>query len=417
MAYFKMSSAVRIYKAFVHRFYINKKYKSSYSKDDASIFNAQKDILNLGSLLSISDLKGNIIYVNDKFCEVSKYTAEELMGKPHNIIRHPDTPSCVFKEMWGTIGVGKVWQGEIKNKDKEGNPYWVFATISPVIGENGKPVKYISMRQDITQQKLVTEELVQSIQKNDIELFENVSYAKRIHNTFLTSAKILYEIFPESFLIYNARKIVSGDFYLVKKNKNQSVIILGDSTGHGVSASYISIMILNILNNVMKMAAHCPARVLENLHKEILNTTSSDNAVQIIESADMAFCLIDHEKMTMEYAFAKMRGFIIRDGEIVELERDSCSVGDHKCGEIKIKKHLLNLKKGDSLYLYTDGVIDQFGGVLDKKFGTKQLRNVLMKHCSYSMEQQREFITDILTHWQGNNEQTDDISLLGIKII
>lgn len=116
-------------------------------------------------IVSESDLKGNITYVNDKLCDVTGYTREECIGQPHSMFRHPDSPKEVFKEMWATIGRGKIFRQIIKNKKKNGDPYWVDAIIAPVIGENGKPVKYIGVRFDITEQKLKEEELEHSMEE------------------------------------------------------------------------------------------------------------------------------------------------------------------------------------------------------------------------------------------------------------
>ncbi|MBC7863277.1 MAG: SpoIIE family protein phosphatase [Bacteroidia bacterium] len=228
---------------------------------------------------------------------------------------------------------------------------------------------------------------------------------------------MLSSISPESFLVYKAQKIVSGDFYMFEKRDQQSVIIMGDSTGHGVSASYISLMILNILNRVLKFSFYCPATVLEMLHLEILSTTSLNNANPIIECADMGMCFIDHEKMTMEYALARGKGIILRDGKVIQLEREKCSVGAQECNEIKLKRNVINLLKGDQLYLYSDGITDQFGGPFGKKIGNKKLLEILKSNSSFSMETQKNFILKELASWQGNYEQTDDISLIGLKII
>ncbi len=111
---------------------------------------AREALLQKASLVSETDRKGIITYVNEKFCEVSGYSAEELLGQPHNIVRHPDVSKEVFRDMWRTIGRGKVWRGIIKNRRKDGTPYWVDATIAPVIGSDGKPMKYIGIRFDIT---------------------------------------------------------------------------------------------------------------------------------------------------------------------------------------------------------------------------------------------------------------------------
>ena len=111
---------------------------------------ARTDIMNLTSIVSEADLKGDILSVNDKFCEVSKYSKEELIGQPHNTTRHPDMPKEVFKELWSTIGRGKMFRGVIKNRAKDGTPYYVDAVIAPIMGQNGKPRKYLGVRYDIT---------------------------------------------------------------------------------------------------------------------------------------------------------------------------------------------------------------------------------------------------------------------------
>lgn len=107
-------------------------------------------IMDRTSLISETDLRGNITAINDKFCEVSQFDREELVGKPHNIVRHPDSPKEVFKELWATIGRGNIFRTVIKNRKKDGSPYYVDAVIAPVLGENGRPKKYIGVRYDIT---------------------------------------------------------------------------------------------------------------------------------------------------------------------------------------------------------------------------------------------------------------------------
>lgn len=109
------------------------------------------DIMNLTSIVSEANLRGDIMNCNDKFIEVSKYSRDELIGKPHNTTRHPDMPKEVFKEMWATIGRGKTFRGVVKNRAKDGTPYYVDAVIAPIMGDNGKPRKYIGVRYDITE--------------------------------------------------------------------------------------------------------------------------------------------------------------------------------------------------------------------------------------------------------------------------
>ncbi|MBL8699064.1 MAG: PAS domain S-box protein [Alphaproteobacteria bacterium] len=121
---------------------------------DALELKVRSDIMDMTSIVSYADLKGDIVTINDKFCEVSKYSRDELIGKPHNTTRHPDMPKEVFKEMWSTIGRGRPFRGVIKNRAKDGTPYYVDAVIMPFLGENGKPKKYLGVRYDITAAEL-----------------------------------------------------------------------------------------------------------------------------------------------------------------------------------------------------------------------------------------------------------------------
>ena len=124
-------------------------------------------VLDEFTILSESDEYGNITFVNDKFCEVSQYTKEELIGKPHKIVRHPDTPQVFFKNLWSTIKSGKPFRGYLKNKKKDGSPYYVDIVISPVLGDDNKPIKYIAARY-VIEDKKIGEKLI-NIQKLSME--------------------------------------------------------------------------------------------------------------------------------------------------------------------------------------------------------------------------------------------------------
>ncbi len=124
---------------------------------------AQNTALNNAALVSETDRKGVITYVNDTFCKFSEYTKDELIGQNHNIIRHPDMPKKMFKDLWATIGKGKVWRGRVKNQKKSGEFYWVIAIITPVVGKDGKPEKYVGVRFDITEEVLQEEAYLEKI--------------------------------------------------------------------------------------------------------------------------------------------------------------------------------------------------------------------------------------------------------------
>lgn len=140
-------------------------------------FDAQLGIINATAIVSRTDLKGNITYVNDMFCEVAQYTREELIGKPHNVVRHEDMPPAAFEDLWRTISSGKIWKGQVKNKKKDGSYYWVQATISPILGENGKPVEYMAVRYlitDMIEQQMVLNQTLEEVKAQEEELKQNM---------------------------------------------------------------------------------------------------------------------------------------------------------------------------------------------------------------------------------------------------
>ena len=379
-------------------------------------FSFHSQIFNSSTLLTISDLDGNIVFVNDKFCRISKFKRDELIGKSFRMIRHPDVPSFMFKDMWKRIKIGETWQGEIKNRTKTGDSFWVLSTITPIMDDNNNPIKYMGMHIDITHKKKMETELKTAMEIIDLDLFENVNYAKQIHSALLTNEVDIKSTFPKSFLLYKAQKIISGDFYGIYKQNEKSIIVVGDSTGHGISASYISILALNIINNALKIGFDHPEEILQAVHYEMHNVTHANNNKQITESADTIMCSINHSDLKLNYSSAKMRGMIIRSGEIIELQKDKCSIGEHSNKKLQLSRHTIQLEKNDCIYLFSDGIVDQFGGDVDKKFGYKNLQQTLLDVCALPMSQQKENINYILETWKGNNEQTDDMTLLGFKI-
>lgn len=134
-------------------------------RTNISLMEQYKHTIDESSLVSKTDLRGIITYANKQFCDKAQYTEEELIGKPHNIVRHPDMPKEAFKDLWETISAKKIWKGIVKNKAKDGSEYWVAATVSPLLDIYGNVIEYMSVRTDITELQNTKEQLAESFKK------------------------------------------------------------------------------------------------------------------------------------------------------------------------------------------------------------------------------------------------------------
>jgi PAS domain S-box-containing protein len=132
--------------------------RSSTKKDLMQLLNAYKQIIDLNAICSVTDPDGKIIYVNDKFCEISQYSREELLGQDHRIVNSDYHPSSVFKELWDTIKSGKVWRSDVRSKAKDGSFFWLDSTIVPIHDENGVITEYFSLRTPINDRKRIEQE-------------------------------------------------------------------------------------------------------------------------------------------------------------------------------------------------------------------------------------------------------------------
>jgi PAS domain S-box-containing protein len=143
---------------------------------------SQKYALDQSAIVAITDVKGNIIYVNEQFCNISKYSEKELLGQNHRIINSDHHPKEFFQSMWKTIANGKVWKNDIKNKAKDGSFYWVATTITPYLNEKGKPHTYVSIRFDITKQREMELELEEKLKERTQMLTHLSSQNKQLED-------------------------------------------------------------------------------------------------------------------------------------------------------------------------------------------------------------------------------------------
>jgi serine phosphatase RsbU (regulator of sigma subunit) len=279
-----------------------------------------------------------------------------------------------------------------------------------------KILEYQNNLEYLVQQK--TEELnktLNELRSQTLELTDSISYAKRIQKAILRHPTYIKEILPESFFIYKPKDIIGGDFYLAEIIDDKIVLVVADCTGHGVPGAIISVVCGNALKrSFRKVGLGDAAKVLEQARDLVIETFEGSDE-EIKDGMDIALCIIDPETYELNYAGANISLHYTENALLKEVKANKQPVGSH-VNKLPFTNHYIQLAKGDSVYLFTDGLPDQFGGPRGKKFKYKQLRELIQASQSSSMYKQGETISAVFEAWKGNLAQVDDICVIGIRI-
>lgn len=244
---------------------------------------------------------------------------------------------------------------------------------------------------------------------------DSIVYAKRIQTALLPSLELFSDEL-DHFVLYKPLDIVSGDFYWVSRKDNLQIIIAADSTGHGVPGAFMSMLGVTMLNElVLAKNVVMPDQILNGLRDGIINALKqSVDEDNVKDGMDMAVCLIDFSSSTLWFAGANNPLYLIRDNELIHYRPDKMPVAIHyNMGDFTLQK--IDLKKGDCFYIFSDGYADQFGGPDQRKFMTRQLKEVLLKISGMPMIDQGVKLNELFTEWQGDNPQIDDVTLIGVR--
>jgi serine phosphatase RsbU (regulator of sigma subunit) len=264
-------------------------------------------------------------------------------------------------------------------------------------------------------QKKIIEEQKAVVEEKNKEVLDSITYAKRLQDAILPPMSVIQKYIPESFVLYKPKDIVAGDFYWMEKVEATIFIAAADCTGHGVPGAMVSVVCSNALNRAVKeFKITEPGRILDKARDLVLETfEKSESNVQ--DGMDISLCCINTKANEILWAGAYNPLWYIVDGEIKEVGANKQPIGKTDNPKPFIT-HKLNVKKGDTLYLLTDGYADQFGGPKGKKFKYKQLQEKLLSIFSLPMHRQKEELNTTLENWKGNLEQVDDILLMGIRV-
>lgn len=254
------------------------------------------------------------------------------------------------------------------------------------------------------------------IEQKNADLNSSIRYALTIQKASFPSIQELREAIPDSFVYHLPRDIVSGDFYWYRQVGSKFIISCADCTGHGVPGALTSMIGIALLNEIVggnKITD--PSEILKLLDQGVLKAFENSES-ETNDGMDVSLITIDTDKKIIEYAGAYRPLIRIRNGELTEYKSTKMSIGFKDVIHKTFEKTTLNIEDGDCFYMFSDGYPDQFGGEKSKKFKTKVMKEMLVENHQLSMSDQMINVDERLKLWMGDEEQVDDILVLGLKL-
>ena len=257
------------------------------------------------------------------------------------------------------------------------------------------------------------------IREKNKNIMDSILCAKNIQQAILPDDEKLKNVFNEAFVFSKARDVVSGDFYWFAERDDKVLIAAVDCTGHGVPAAFLNVLGNTLLNQIVHEShVLSPSKILEQLNDHVIESLKSNKVyVQVDDGMDIALCMFDRTTKKLSFAGAKRPLYFIHKSELNVVKGDHYPVGGMLYDTKRnYNQHELQLHPNDLIYLFTDGIVDQFGGESNKKFMYGRLKKLLTEIVSLPLEKQKEAIENEIMSWQGNNEQTDDMLFIGVKV-
>ncbi|MGD0340377.1 MAG: SpoIIE family protein phosphatase [Bacteroidales bacterium] len=278
---------------------------------------------------------------------------------------------------------------------------------------------YYELEEKVKERTIKIEKQKEEIEEQKKHIMDSIYYARRIQNAILPSFNFIDKYLKHYFILYMPKDIVSGDFYWVHEADGLFMIAAVDCTGHGVPGAFMSIVGFNQLNYaVTDKKARSAGKILDELNKGVISTLNENKMDESIKDGmDMSLCIFDFKSGKAEFAGANNPLYLIRNNELIRYKGDRFPIGAFEGSKPQLfVNNEIDILPGDCYYLFSDGYADQFGGPDNKKLRYKKLEELLLEIHNQPMDDQREFLRSKLIEWKGDNDQVDDILVMGIKI-
>ncbi len=280
-------------------------------------------------------------------------------------------------------------------------------------------------RDEIEKRNSLLNSAYNRVKLSNLEINDGINYAKKIQNSLLPDKKDVKNLFPKSLIMYKPKDVLSGDFYwtdnILINGKENLFFAVADCTGHGVPGSLMSIVGNNLLSDtIISEKIYDTAEILNSTHSKIIKRLNKEvNGTKFNDTIDIAIIKYIPAENTLQFSGARHPLLLIRNNELIEYKADKKSIGEIRRNQNTEKSTfssiIIDIKKEDKIFLFSDGYEDQIGGKHVRKFLKKNLLDLILEINSIPFEKQHKILSETLTKWQGNNIQTDDILIAEIE--
>jgi serine phosphatase RsbU (regulator of sigma subunit) len=323
------------------------------------------------------------------------------------------------KDLWGNIGQPESVKFTIKAHFTQTTIFYVLSVSLILLflflifrfreGQLQKENKLLEAK---------VKERTAEIQEQKQEITSSIEYASRIQMAMLPEEEHFSNIFSDHFIIFKPRDIVSGDFYWIGENEKNIFFTVADCTGHGVPGAFMSTLGISTLNEIVANKSDLQANTVLNMLRDKIKTSlhQTGKEGEATDGMDVAFCVLHKNRKMLEFSGAYNPLFIFQGGEFREYKADRMPIGIYYGEKRSFTNYEINVKKGDTIYIFSDGLVDQFGGPDEVKYKIYNLKKLLSEIHFRPMTEQRVIIENEFNKWKGSIDQVDDITMIGLRI-
>ncbi len=372
----------------------------------------------------IMDAVGNFEWLNDGFKRLYGYSLDDFKKTKCLNLKQYSQHATIADIVDNCISEKKTIMYESQTKTTYGHIVWTQTALTPILNDLGEVDKIVAIDSDITKIKQAEKEVQlknTELEEKNLLITDSINYAKTIQEAILPKEKLIRTFFPDFFIYYKPRDIVSGDFYWFGELDSILYFAVVDCTGHGVPGGFMSMIGNTLLNEIiLEKRISSPANILNELNSKVISVLNKESNIitHQEDGMDISVCRIDKQKKEIQIALANHTAFIVTESDTIVVEGDIYAIGEILTQRVNYQylNQVFSYQPGTTLFMFSDGFKDQFGGADNRKFSLDRMQQTLEAGRHMTMDEVNKNLESVFLNWKKDEPQLDDILVTGIKL-